>query len=112
MALSKITLKLGRKTIELTSEQFEELKQDMRDLDRSHNYYWHRNPWYGQWYSQPLSTVITTNLVGSTSTGSSGYPANTWALPSDETTAMPVAKFDQKDEPNPPAFSGSVLNTA
>lgn len=111
MALSKITLKLGRKTIELTSEQFEELKQDMRDLDRSHNYYWHRSPWYGQWYSQPLSTFTTTNLVGSASTGSSGHAANTLTLSSDM-AAMPVAKFDGEDQPNPPAFSGSVLNTA
>ena len=39
--LSKIELKLGKKVITLTPEQFEELKRDMRNLDKSHYYYWH-----------------------------------------------------------------------
>ena len=40
MALSKITLKLGKKKIELTEAEFEELKRDMRQLDKRHHYYW------------------------------------------------------------------------
>lgn len=97
MALAKITLKLGKKTIELTSEQFEELKQDMRDLDKSHNYYWHNSPWYQPWYyNQPVLREFTTcNLVGSASNFSSSDAAN-------RAVSLLPAK--------PPNFSGSVVS--
>jgi hypothetical protein len=58
MALAKIELKLGKKTISLTPAQFEELKHDMRSLDKDHHYYWH----------QPYYTGIRTPFYGSTCT--------------------------------------------
>jgi hypothetical protein len=38
--ITKITLKLGEKEIELTANEFEELKRDMRELDKQYPY-WH-----------------------------------------------------------------------
>ena len=100
MALAKISLKLGRKTIELTPEQFEELKQDMRDLDKSHHYYWHTSPWYQPWYDRPnrLPTFTYTTPVVYGSSCDAAISAN--SLISQTSNAVP----------EPPAFSGSILS--
>ena len=100
MALSKITLKLGKKTIELTSKEFEELKRDMRELDKDHHYYWHRpippysSPWYNHWYNA---------LTYTTSAGSIGGVNSRNQL---------VDLISTKEIPDPPSFSGTVLSTS
>jgi len=64
MALATITLKLGKKKIELTAKEFEELKADMRQLDKNHYYYWHNYQPY--WYQNSISSPITfTTSAGS-----------------------------------------------
>ena len=57
MALSKIELKLGKKVITLTPEQFEELKADMRELDKNHHYYWNNSPWDRPYYTYTTCTT-------------------------------------------------------
>lgn len=110
MALSKITLTLGKgkskQKISLTPEQFEELKQDMRDLDRSHDYYWHRSPWYQPWYYNSSGTMFTstsgyanTSDVYLTATSASGTASST-----DTVTLTGTV------DPAPPAFKGKVLS--
>ena len=69
MALAKITLKLGKKKIKLTPEEFEELKQDMRQLDSDHKYYWYYTHRY--WPTQPLMYTTTSGSI--ISTGSEVY---------------------------------------
>lgn len=103
MALAKITLKLGRKTIELTNEQFEELKQDMRDLDRQHHYYWHHSPWYSPWYyNQPMTSIplVMSSAGVNVSVGSSNNAANV------------ANQMLASDASKPPAFEGSIVSTA
>ena len=105
MALAKISLKLGKKKIELTPAQFEELKQDMRELDKHHHYYWnlypHREYWWGN--SAPYITYTTSNAGGSLS----AMPdANIFSI--SDMAALPI---DQLVEP-PPSFKGSVLSFA
>jgi len=103
MALSKIELKLGKKVITLTPEQFEELKQDMRDLDRDHHYYWYNYPHYltHQWWDTtgtPLfknTGTATGNIIGSVTIDNIGGTADVETVPSD-----------------PPAFSGNILSAA
>lgn len=89
MALNKIELKLGKKVITLTPAQFEELKQDMRELDKSHYYYWHN-------YSQPYwnsNNIRPFFLTGTT--------------PVEYTTTMITNNL--KD---PPAFIGSIVSAS
>ena len=103
MALSKIELKLGKKVIKLTTDEFEELKRDMRELDKQHHYYWYKYyPYgYGQ-ISQPLTlrdnfyyaTGVSNNLSGNLSAAVT-IPATTKDLPK-----------------GPPSFSGSILSTS
>ena len=57
MTIAKITLKLGKKKIELTEEEFEELKQDMRELDSSYRYYWYN----GQHHNWQYPSVTYTS---------------------------------------------------
>ena len=64
MALAKISLKLGKKTIELTPEQFEELKKDMRKLDKDYHYYWFGN--YDYRYRQIARLPLPEQWYGST----------------------------------------------
>jgi len=118
MALSKITLTLGKgktkQKISLTPDQFEELKQDMRDLDKSHNYYWNHNPWYQRWYSQPYFTLTGNSGVSGTVT-TSASTANINAV-SSITTAGYDSNNDmrylasEKVDPNPPSFKGKILS--
>ena len=75
MALAKIELKLGKKTITLTPAQFEELKQDMRDLDRTYNYHWYSNPWPQRWWggiSNHTGNQIYCNTAGTGTTTTAG----------------------------------------
>jgi hypothetical protein len=95
MALKKIELKLGKKVISLTPKEFEELKADMRALDKSHHYYWHTTPWYRSWY--------TTNPQISLLSTSKGAPAVGGSL---------SISNSQDGTYTPPAFSGSVLSTS
>ena len=100
MALNKIELKLGKKVISLTPEQFEELKRDMRELDKRHHYYWHTSPWYDQWYyNQPVTVPLTfTTSAGSYQTANSGVGSSDCV----STTQTP----------SPPVFNGSILSTS
>jgi len=106
MSLSKITLTLGKgktkQKINLTPEQFEELKQDMRDLDKSHNYYWHRNPWY-----QPYYIACTSNTFDTVA--SSSCVSETYVNSITDTASVNLIT---KPQPQPPRFSGCILSTA
>ena len=53
MAVEKITLNLDGKKIALTEKQFEELKEDMRELDRQYPYTY---LYMDKWYTKPLIT--------------------------------------------------------
>ena len=103
MALAKIELKLGKKTITLTPAQFEELKQDMRNLDKTYNYFWYSNPWPQRWWGGTLTypsyppgqiycntagTGTTTTTAGSTMITGKGTAsmANTPSATSDKVT--------------------------
>ena len=91
MSLEKITLKLGKKKIKLTVEEFEELKQDMRDLDRDYRWYWFSAPPYRPyWYT---NTSIAPLLAGnSTPVGSTADAiSNTTITPSDDMTKVDFA---------------------
>ena len=106
MALAKISLKLGKKTIELTPAQFEELKRDMRELDKSHHYYWHRSPWYEPWYHQqsPAPMFTYTNAVA----GNAGV--NMSKLTTDCASNSAVMLTTLSTLPEPPEYKGSVLS--
>ena len=89
--LSKIELKLGKKTITLTSKQFEELKQDMRNLDKDHRYYWYDYQWPRWYHNYPQQISIT------------------------GTTGLLTANLNQLelgDQKDPPAFNGTVLSAS
>lgn len=123
MALKKITLQLGSKTISLTVKQFEELKQDMRELDKQHHYYWNHSPWYGPWYSGIRS--FTHPIIFDSSVGGSLSSSNTVAGKLDViggSTPLGVDNFTNTDRSvtqllsdnsaaKPPAYSGSILST-
>ena len=94
MALSKIELKLGKKVITLTPAQFEELKQDMRNLDKDHHYYWHNYNWPYRYYNQLITSASGVNY-----TNSAPSTVNTGSIKTIPTTAIQ----------DPPAFSGSIL---
>jgi len=96
MALSKIELKLGKKVITLTPEQFEELKQDMRDLDRDHHYYWHSYPFTEYWWGN--STGTPSFRTTGTTTGNTIDIKGTAGI-----------SFTER---KPPAFSGTILSAA
>lgn len=96
MALNKIELKLGKKVITLTPNQFEELKQDMRYLDRGHYYYWNHSPWYQPWDRTTSLTGIRTLLTGTTNIA-------------DVCANISTAEAEVSD---PPAFSGTILSAA
>ena len=99
MALSKIELKLGKKVIKLTTDEFEELKRDMRELDKQHHYYWYTyNPY---WVRQPVTLRDRFYDGMSTSYGSISNLkdcVNTVTL--------------SKSAEDPPAFTGSILSTS
>ena len=59
MALAKITLQLGKKKIELTNEEFQELKKDMRELDKIHSDYWRNYRPAMDWSNPALESVVT-----------------------------------------------------
>ena len=103
MALSKISLTLGKgktkQKIQLTPAQFEELKQDMRDLDKSHNYYWHHSPWYGHWYNGGIRTFSTSNA---TDTYTNAVSAVNFTSEN--------AQNALENQPEPPSFSGKILS--
>ncbi len=116
MALKKITLQLGCKTVSLTKKQFEELKADMRELDRQHHYYWHHSPWYGPWYSNSTFTVSSAgvssgcrdsrlDLIGS-SASNVGFTTTTAGNLTDDT--FQTLLVDAK----PPEFTGKLLSVA
>ena len=80
MALSKIELKLGKKVIKLTPAEFEELKLDMRELDKQYHYYWcsqpvwqtgivYKDPFY---YSSNVSDCVSTAKLPQSLTSFSG----------------------------------------
>lgn len=96
MALRKIELKLGKKVITLTPEQFEELKQDMRNLDKDHHYYWHNYQHYHSYPSWNRTQGVI--LCDDISTGNTIGIKGTAGISFTET--------------KPPAFSGSILSTA
>ena len=113
MALSKITLTLGKKVITLTSKEFEELKRDMRELDKDHHYYWHR---YDRWYYHNTPNLVPqyAGLLGAASLG------NLLIEPNNQDGTVSRETFNTEDErykatiktgPTPPPFSGSVLST-
>ena len=113
MALSKITLTLGKgkskQKISLTPEQFEELKQDMRDLDQSHNYYWNQNTWYQPWY-----TLSSTTYSASTTRSSNVEAVSSFTVTGyDRDSKMRyLAQCKSPDpEASPPSFQGKVLST-
>jgi len=94
MALSKIELKLGKKVIKLTPAEFEELKLDMRELDKQYHYYWCSQPvWQtGIVYKEPF--YYNSNVFGSISNASDRV-STTAELPQSLTS-----------------FSGSILSTS
>ncbi len=128
MALSKIELKLGKKKISLTPKQFEELKQDMRDLDKDHHYYWYNYRWPTTWYNTyPYGQVIcngststgtisnvTTTSTNATSAYSGATPTSAAYLSLDGTASSltePSADLNQGLS-DPPAFRGSLLSVS
>ena len=96
MALQIISLRLGTKVISLTSKEFEELKRDMRELDKDHHYYWHSLPYYppGIRGFSPLT------VYGSSAGNSGSLSCNTAGFNPDNILGTP------------PAFAGSVLSLA
>ena len=111
MALSKITLKLGKKTIELTPEQFEELKQDMRILDKQHHYHWN---WYKPWYNggsiRGAHQYDSVNVRGVSTPLSTFSPSNYSSVGRYETLAATQgAGVSNEEKPEP--FKGVVLST-
>jgi len=119
MALSKIELKVGkgknRKVITLTTEQFEELKQDMRDLDKSHHYYWYNYQW-PRWYSQPHwsgSPILCNNIAGSTTTTGVITNASTGTASLTNTSLInTLEQLAPEDRKDPPAYTGSILSVS
>ena len=114
MALSKITLTLGKKVITLTSKEFEELKRDMRELDKDHHYYWHTSPWYDRWYSG--GSIRNASSSYQNQTGASSWMA--YAVPNGAASLgnLLIEPNNQdgtvtSEEPTPPPFNGSVLST-
>jgi len=93
MALSKIELKLGKKVIKLTTDEFEELKRDMRELDKQYHYYWCSQPVWktGIVYRDPF--YYSSNVSGSISNASD---------------CVSTAKLPQSLT----SFSGSILSTS
>jgi hypothetical protein len=108
MALQKISLRLGTKVISLTAKEFEELKRDMRELDKDHHYYWHHAPWYGPWYSGVRSftaPIVYGSSSGSLSCNTAGFTPNAQLqnLVAANDLTIPM-------DAKPPEFSGSILS--
>ena len=119
MALSKIELKLGKKVITLTPKQFEELKQDMRDLDKDHHYYWHNYSWPKWYYNQPqrfpYDQILCSSTAGSaytSNTSTSGEFPNNAAVRGSDLITSQLNQLDVADQTDPPAFNGTLLSVA